>query len=216
MKHRADKSAVPKGEKVEREPFCTIARHWPGETCFIVAGGPSLLRVEVDRLIGHPVIAVNRAHMLVPWAEILYFNDGWFWNHYRKDILKFPGQIITPWRRAVHPRVNIIEISGARGLDARPWALRSGGTSVHGAINVAAHRGVARIVLLGLDMKFDGDLKHWHAEHPVEAVPEQFPPMMRAIRSTRGPLKDLGIRCYNATEGSALDAFPYRPLEYFL
>lgn len=191
---------------------------WPGETVFIVAGGPSLLDVDLECLVGRPVIAINKAYRLVPWAEFLFFNDGWFWNENRAEILKFPGQIVTPWTRAIHPRVHVMRRTGSRGIDGNPSCLRSGGTSVLGGSNLAAHLiGWGRIVLLGVDMKFAVNGRtHWHEGHSVQAVPEQFPYMIRALESMKKPLKKMGIRVFNATEGSALDCFTKVPLSRFL
>src|SRR3972149_821520 len=50
---------------------------WRGERCFIIGGGPSLAGFDFERLRGQGrIIAVNKAYLDAPFADILFFMDG--------------------------------------------------------------------------------------------------------------------------------------------
>ena len=80
--------------------FYPVPREWPGETVFIVGGGPSVLGVDLEALRGRRVIAINSSVYAVPWADILYFGD-WRWWHEPENkaaVASFPGRVVTTSR----------------------------------------------------------------------------------------------------------------------
>ena len=58
----------------------SVPRAWPGETAYIVAGGPSVAWQDLGLLRGRRVIAVNSSWEAVPWAAILLFADLRWWQ----------------------------------------------------------------------------------------------------------------------------------------
>jgi hypothetical protein len=71
-----------------------------------------------------------------------------------------------------------------------------------------------RIVLVGDDMQVDDGL-HWHGAHeglnnPLKRDTERW---RRVIDGTAPTIKALGIQVYNASDRSALTAFPKVTLE---
>ena len=48
---------------------------WDGGECFLLGGGPSLHEVDVNRLRGRRVIAINQGYKLGDWIDVLFFGD---------------------------------------------------------------------------------------------------------------------------------------------
>ena len=206
---------MPRDSRLWRVP-----RLWPGGECFILGGGPSLKDVDMSRLKGRRVIAVNNAFKLADWIDVMFFGDPrWLKNQGIKlGILNFAGLKVTtreehldkPWIRVVKRRVQ-----PTGGVSRDPgilvWNISSGAC----AIGLAYHFGVKRIVLLGFDMRKVDGKTNWHDDY---AVPKkfQFNPYSRFMKPFEGIAKDLkrlNVECLNATPGSALDVFPIVELE---
>lgn len=73
--------------RLEGERFSEVVREWGGATVVIFAGGPSLTKVQADRVRElHRgsgwlrAIAVNDAYLLSPFADVCYFADGEWWK----------------------------------------------------------------------------------------------------------------------------------------
>lgn len=184
---------------------------WPGETVFVVGGGPSLRGFDAACLVGRHVVAVNNAWELVPAAQVVHFADA-IWHRWNGERLaNFTGRYVTTVARqlADDPRVCVLEKTGREGIEFDPAKLR-GHNSGHQALNLAVHFGAARIVLLGFDMKTaaDGSFQY-HAEHRRPSVAHDYElRMIPEMRTTVAPLAEHGIEVLNATPGSALDCFP--------
>jgi len=79
-----------------------VPKTWEGETAFIIAGGPSLRTMVIDKQGAKKpelfdasilrkrgrVITINDAWALAPWADVNYFYDSSWW---RMQIDKNPG-----------------------------------------------------------------------------------------------------------------------------
>jgi len=70
----------------------TVPCLWPDSTIVCMATGPSLTQADCDyvRELGVPTIAINDAHRLAPWANVLYSNDRMWWRKY-KGVPSFTG-----------------------------------------------------------------------------------------------------------------------------
>lgn len=207
--------------------YWAVPREWAGQTACILGGGPSLTQAQVDYCRGRArVIAINNAYRLAPWADVLYAADHrwWEWHDWCEG---FAGLRVTQDHEP-HTLATLIEGRGikvlrrtfppacgeSRGFDPDPSCIRTGQNGGYQAIHLAAHFGAKRIVLLGYDMKPDGDRTQWHAEHKV-------PTNLGIYRSTflpnfphlAAPLAERGIEVINATPNSALTVWPLRRLE---
>lgn len=178
---------------------------------YILGGGPSLSKIDVDRLRGQNVIAVNNAYKLGDWIPFVYFGDRAWFNWHEEEVLKHPGILVTAcpdlWKTQAQG-VKWME-RGARGVyDSRPGYMTYGHSSGHAAICLAVDLGAKEVVLFGFDMHARHG-HNWHNEHRRE-VPSSiyssnfYKPMQKLAVS----LKDMGISVLNATPGSALDLFP--------
>jgi hypothetical protein len=175
-----------------------------------------MLKIDLKylrRFTSWRVLAVNNTWALLPWAHAMYAGDRQWWNAYAEQV-SFCGE---RWTRdplsAQRHRLRLATWRDGTGLCKTPWHLHSGGNSGHQAINLAYHFGARRIVLLGFDMhRSDGG--HWHGEHHgMLSAPN---PHIAAWREMMLPLaqdlRDAGVDVVNATPGTALEAFPKRPL----
>lgn len=94
----------------------------------------------------------------------------------------------------------------------KPDRLAPGKNGGYQAINFAALAGAARIVLLGFDMKHRGGQSNWHGKHLVKSPERWVKQYLPLFRPLAAELKKDGIEVINASEQTALDAFPRRPI----
>lgn len=189
-----------------------VPRLWPGSTCVILGGGPSLTREQADYARARAkVIAVNNAWEL--GADLLYACDWKWWATYRPA---FRGLKVTQDARVTYPGVVRVPSVTAPGLSLDPLRTHQGMNGGYQAINLAVLLGASRIVLLGFDMRAIDGRRHWHPDHPpgMNNPPfERFQVWLRQFRTMLPDLKRAGVEVVNATPGSALDCFPMAPLE---
>jgi hypothetical protein len=190
-----------------------VPRLWPGQTCFILGGGPSLKKIDVNRLRGEHVIAINNAYKLGTWIDVMFYGDcPWLDDeeHHRGDLRRWPGlKVTTCQRHDKEPGIHRLrKIQGRQNLSLDSgqlsWNLSSGAA----AINLAYHFGVKRIVLLGYDMH-DRNGLNWHPDHVFKDVNARtfkryltgFPLLAQSIAAQ-------GVEVLNATPGSDLLVWP--------
>lgn len=201
--------------------YWTVPPEWTGETCMILAGGPSLRGFNTYCLAGLRVIAINESYRLCPWADVLYWADTKWWDRRKADVAAvFQGRYIMTVAEKVDGTVKQLRNTGVEGFDPDPGALRTGANSGYQAIHLAAHFGAKRIVLLGYDMRIVGPLTHWHEGHPGQqphslqaTLTQTFLPKFQGLVD---PLAERGIEVINATPGSALKCWPQRSLDSVL
>lgn len=200
-----------------------IARRYADQTIVCVASGPTLTAEDLAYVRPRaPIVAVNDAIRLAPWAPVLYSSDrGWWWYH-RERLRDFPGdQIGIGWKQgdasrlARLPRVHVLTHTGLEGLERDPAGLRTGGHSGYAAINLAVHLGARRIVLLGYTCGLVGGRSHFFGRHPVglpESSTQNYAAFRRAYDALVAPLAEIGVAVVNATPGTTITAFPCAPL----
>ncbi|WP_223811670.1 MULTISPECIES: hypothetical protein [unclassified Pantoea] len=125
-------------------------------TFICIASGPSLTASDcrLATASGHPVIAVNSSIGLIPECQYLFAADCSWWDKYHST-LKTRAQCWTVSGRA-HLRygVNLFRPPDNDSFN-----------SGQRAIQLAAHLGAERIILLGYDCSLANGT-HWHGEHP--------------------------------------------------
>ncbi len=170
----------------------TIPRIWDNGTCIIIGGGPSItkqfnipeeiiqevyagrLGVEayspyMSAIHDQHVLAVNMAFRLGPWVDCVYFGDNGFLRDRQIEFFAFKGLRVTSapslLKEDFGGRLHCIERDEVKkmGISFVPNKICWNSNSGAGAINLAVHFGVKRIILLGFDMKLDsGNNQHWH------------------------------------------------------
>lgn len=190
---------------------------------FIVGGGPSLIGFDFRLLDNKKVIAVNKSFLELPNAEVLYFSDArfyhWMREFHNKEFSEFKGRKITAALKKYFPTSNDLEFykfTGTAGIDMRHGCLRSNNNSGAAALNLAAQLGAKEIVLLGFDMKFDGNKSHYHDGYPIKNRERLFDNMLKYFDSMAEALRDLDIQIFNTSMSSAITCFPKAPIGDFL
>ena len=151
--------------------FSTVPKLFPGETIYIIGGGPSLKNFDFKTLIGKKTIAINKAIVYHPTASILYWTDGRFYTWFKNEVDSYKGLKFTlkPHSQYTHD-INVLRKGKPYGLEDDPQTLSHGFNSGYAAINLSYHLGAKRIVLLGFDMTNDGTQTHFHDGYPTRAA----------------------------------------------
>jgi hypothetical protein len=188
----------------------------------VAATGSSLTEEVAEQCKDWPVIAVNDAYRLFPYAHALYAADADWWALHNG----VPGFTGEKWitvndhcmsmNRPVAQKYGLRMVWSERraeGFSFRPGRIHLGSNSGFQAVNLALLWGATLVVLVGFDMKGS----HFFGDHPQ--MPRRLPHggkgFPRWIRNfTRASeLLPAGIRIINATPDSALTCFPMMPLE---
>lgn len=196
-------------------------------TVFCLATGPSLTAADVQAVRGRGVVvAVNDAHRLAPWADVLYSSDRYWWRHH-KGVPSFQGLKATieysPKRYAkellsIVPEMFFLRNTGHDGIETDPGGLRTSRQNSGGAaVNLAVHLGARRIVLLGYDMGTTDGKRHFFGDHPSPlSNTHNFPTWRAGFETMVQPFKDLRIDVVNCSRSTSLNAFRCAPLEEVL
>jgi hypothetical protein len=184
---------------------------WSGETVYIIGGGPSLVNFDWNQLIGKRTIAINKAIVSYPNADVLYWTDSRIYGWYKNEIDKFKGLKYTIRDHSSYSADSrILRKGNAFGLEESRDSLCHGNNSGYAAINLAYLFGVKKIVLLGYDMHNDGKQSHYHDGYPVPATGDniyrdQFIPGFKVLADI---LKEKKVEVYNASMTSSLTVWP--------
>jgi hypothetical protein len=193
----------------------TVPKRWPSSTIVCLGGGPSLTVADVEACRGRcPVIAINNAYQLAPWADVLYACDQKWWTwHSGVPSFKGPKYSVAASDPVTWPDVQVLQNTGPLGLELEPTGLRTGFNSGYQAINLAVHLGAARILLLGYDLsEGPGGRTHWHGDHP-DRQPSPYWAMLSAFPSLVEPLAAIGVSVINCSRRTVLTTFPCASLE---
>ena len=205
--------------------FPTSANHstvnpiWNGDTVYLIGGGPSLSNFNWSSLNGKKTIAINKAILHYPQADVMYWTDGRVYTWYKDDIDNYEGLKYTI-RGGKHyndskSKVHVLKRGNKFGLEKAKDTLAHGNNSGYAAINLAVHLGAKKIVLLGYDMGSNGKLSHFHNGYPVNPTAakiynDQFIPAFEYLKSE---LDVIGVKVFNACPTSKLNTFPKISIE---
>lgn len=191
--------------------YWTAPRYWEEETAYILAGGPGLDLIDLERLKGANVIAINFSFLKAPWADVVYGTDENFWVAMVDDV----GTSALKVTVAPGAPKGVLKLrnTGLCGLEEEPTGLRIGWTSTYAAINLAVHFGANKIVLMGVDMRLVDGCTHWSGYPQVDVRMKSDPDFCRRylmpnFDSLVAPLAAREIEVLNATPGSGLTCFP--------
>lgn len=189
---------------------------WAGEAVAVVASGPSVRQVDVNRLKGHArVIAVNDSWQLCPWADMLYAADRRWWEHhdYTPD---FRGEKWTQqqgpkdWPTVAERRgLKVVTSAHKPGLSFDPTLVHTGMNSGFQALNLAVLQGASRILLLGFDLAVLDGNRHWFGNHPGRMNRDSpYSSFRKAFTEAAPQLEDFNIEVINCSMRSTLTCFP--------
>ncbi len=199
-------------------PIAVRERDWGG-FCVVAGSGPSLTQEIAGLCRNVPVIAVNDAWRLFPFARILYACDNNWWAVHR-GVSEFKGEKWSSHGDAFHNdkrdvarRYGLCLVRGRdeEGFSFDPRFIHYGQNSGFQAANFAGHclGWGGRIALVGFDMRKVGGRRHFFGEHPETLRSTQrgydlWPEIFRRA----GLSLPTGIEIVNCTPESALTCFP--------
>lgn len=199
----------------------SVPRDWPGETAFVIAGGPSVASIDLSRLQGRRVVVINSSYVAYPNADYLVFTDLRWWRlHHSRVRATFRGRAVTvvPPRSALYDDdvllLNRYRTRDRGGLGRAPTELAWWHTSVTSANDMLRWLGVARICYLGLD-----GVGEWHhAPHPVlwGTNPRRYHYHGLALESQVEALRNANVEALNLNPKSAHKMFPFATLDAVL
>lgn len=194
---------------------------WAGRRCFVVGGGPSLKGFDFERLRGDKVIAVNKAFLDVPFADVVFgmdrslidnFMTGRLGENYRRAFESFEGAKL--WLDisgySYPPGVYSIPSAGEIGwTKSLKEGLYHGQNSGYGALNLAMVLGADPIYLLGYDCsKGPAGEKNYHDGYPSGGNPDALNIFKRAFE-VGAALLNGRPRIVNLNPNSALRCFEF-------
>jgi len=198
-------------------PGWEVPRLWPGATCFVIGGGPSLRGVDLSPLHDRRVLGVNEAFKLGSWVDVMCYGDCRYGTQNLKELAEFGGLKITTCKTNSDPPPGIHYLNRMKrphGISMKPaavfWNMSSGGC----AINIAVLLGSRRIVLLGFDMGHSEDsdgkrTSHWHDAYPDHGPRHNpYPKFLVPFASIKRDLDRQNIQCFNACPDSAIEELP--------
>lgn len=192
--------------------------HWPGETCVVVASGPSATEIPIEKGRGFArFIAVNKSIELCPWADVWYGCDHSFWKSVEGG-REFTGLRMTIDHRAsVEWEINhvdcrkVTDVANLDQINSVGW----GGNSGFHALQIAVKALCTKVILVGLDATVNHGV-HWHGVHPDGMANPRRSTVSRWVRAIDGAapqIEAMGVRVFNCSSISALRAFPKATFE---
>ena len=190
------------------------------KTALIVATGPSLDDKTIQLCIdsGLSLFGVNKTFEILPLDYFLACNPS-FWNYYWNRGLKDHKAEKWTWDALTAERYGINYIAGkwAPGLSTDPNYIHYHHGSGPQVVNIALHKGIKRMLLVGWDMKYTEE-KHYFGDYPPELQHNpktgpggEFIGLIKEMETIKP--EDYGIEIINCTPGSAMKCFPIMRLE---
>jgi hypothetical protein len=117
---------------------------WHGQTVAVIGAAPTLTPALADSVQHLPCIAINRAVLLAPWAQVLMSIDGnWPTGIEAFEGLRVVGVLGIEGGAYLPIPYEVVDLGPAHQVHIRSNALA--------AIRLAAQCGASKIVLLGFD-----------------------------------------------------------------
>lgn len=229
-----------------------IPRIWEGGDVWILGGGPSVYKqFEIPNDIiqkviqgelqpnayspfmsaihNKHVIGINVAYTIGNWIDMVFFGDNSFFLQNQKGLLEFQGLKVSS--NPACEKYNWVkylakDVKKQSGISDHPGLICWNCNSGSAAISIAANAGAKRIILLGFDMKTNGNNhQHWHdwyhkignqsdkAKRKLEAT---FDRHLRGFDQIAKDAKKRGIEIINANPDSAIIQFRKVPVKELL
>lgn len=196
----------------------SVPKSHSGETIVCLGSGFSLATVDPLQLAGRTVIACNSAFiwaMNIPNVHLYALVYDWksierHLAEYRSLQGRFKAEIVTTnsrIRAKLGDFCRMLEAGPERGLSKDPCQIAHGLSCGHGAVDLAAKLGAARIVLLGYDMRQSAvGATHW--DKRIHPKPWVYQHVYRGVfKEIAAGLKEAGVPVLNATKQTALEHF---------
>lgn len=177
-----------------------------GKRVFILASGPSLKDLDLDRLQHRIVIGLNRSVLVYPETHYhCVFDDRLFTDF--GDAFRASRFLFTLENR---PFGIPMKLLGAEGFS---WDLAegiySGYTISYFAMQLAAYMGFQQIIYLGLDLRHREGETHFFGQDYRSRTHEstEFPRMAKMLTRGVQALSEKGVEVFNCSPLCTLDCF---------
>jgi hypothetical protein len=216
-----------------------------GERCFILANGPSLARLDLDRLIGETVFGLNRIYLLYGRTKLRpqYYVcvNELVLRQFSHEIGALEATKFLSWSArgsfvSGDPSICFLpESATLRDFYSNDPGRRlcGGGTVTYIALQLAGLMGFKEVILLGLDHTFtrrgipnttevrsdEPDRDHFDPAYFPPGIRWQLPDLERsegAYRLARRAYESRGAKIIDATDGGKCSAFEKASLETVL
>jgi hypothetical protein len=204
------KNTKPKHKRFRHyKSIGSIEPIFKGETIYLIGGGPSLKGFDFNKLKGKKTIAINKAFLHVPFADVLYWTDTRVYQWYSKQIDAFSGLKVTNKPNPIKSDIINLLNTGKTGLETKNNGLRHGNNSGYAAINLAYHLGASKIILLGYDMGNVKNRTHWHDGYNIPKSKDNLyqTSMLPNFDTLVEPLKKKNVEILNANLNSNITCF---------
>lgn len=189
------------------------------DVCVVAATGPSLTPDVAKLCKNVPVIAVNDAWRLFPFADVLYAGDGDWWD-VQWGCPYFDGEKWSSHslpnndktQQAKRYGLNLVRGDVGDGFSTDPARIHYGLNSGFQAVNLAILFGAKRILLVGFDMRGS----HFFGDHPAPLHNVDDRKFTRFLREFERASPPQGVGIINCTPDSALRCYPMADLEQAL
>jgi len=204
---------------------------WSKQPCFIIGGGPSLRGFDFERLRGKgKIIAVNRAYLDCPFADMLVFMDkSRFYRWAMENKLDKKSKVRFEEFKGIKvyvgthdiPNVMLVPRAGKYGLSTSlEEGIYIGTNSGYSALSIALCLGAQPIYLLGFDMKYERDAKgkpisHYH-KYPAVQEEKVVRDFKEGLEKLAPELRLRGRRVINLNPDSGLRCFEFMKPEEVL
>lgn len=214
-------------------PLTEVLRdgEWRGERCFIIGGGPSLAGFDFGRLKGKGrIIAINKAYLDAPFADVLFFMDGSPYTFY--GLVKrgsLGTEALEKWNefKGVKVYLNLVgrrledvySIRKAQGgglSRSLRYGIYPGNNSGTAAVGLAICLGADPIYLLGIDCKFSGGRAHYHSGYPRTMHERIFVSFIGNFNRLNSMISGKGINVINLNPDSGVRCFPFSTIDKVL
>lgn len=215
-----------------RNLFTNPGIPWLGKAVFCLGSGPSLSSISAREwrdlaLLQKSgkciVLGINSSFKFsrangVEVDALFFTDENWFEDN-RGLVEEFKGLKFTVSRRAKNAYPELMRIENRH----QPWfevghpPMKDGRSSGHRAVSLSIMLGANLILLLGYDMRIVENRSHYHDEYSntefAKAYSQEF---VRGFDGWHEAALKVGCQIINCTPGSAVDEFPFLPLETFL
>lgn len=199
-----------------------IEPKYKGRTAVIIGTGPSLTLDQIELSKDLVRFGCNRAFEFD--LDVLAATNKEFWDYYWNDIKDLRCVKITPHKKTADKYgIQYIKEIGAPGLSVDPSYVHHHHGSGPILINLALHYGITKMLLIGWDMRHQGQRHYWEGgEYPKEMI--HYTKNLGPNGELVGLIKEMetinpegyGIEIINCTPGSALTCFPIGDLKDYV
>lgn len=189
--------------------------YWDSDPVYIIGGGPSAAKVDLQALRGRTVVACNDSALALPWATAVVSVDRKWINRRASFLRSFEGAayLVRYWHLQYPTLPRACWLEGGRGgpgLSEEVHRINHAGNTGQGALNVALLKRAREVVLIGFDMDQAG---HWHPPYPWESSEDAryYRKWASSFDHCRKQLDAAGCAVFNANPNSKITAFPFAP-----